>query len=366
MDIWIGTWNLNDKAPKEASDIQGLREWIPKVFKNLDGAIPQLIVVGVQELEITERGNWEALLKSDIVPQHFTLIASQYLWNIGVLVFASSEASKLITDTATDFVGTGKFSILGNKGCCAAFIRTKLGDLAFLSCHLQHGEKKSNLIRRFESCKEVHSELQSYFDQLQNGSIFLLGDLNYRLDGERDEVMQLVSSREWKKLFPADQLTSASNQYSVLNRPSLNSSSMDISYAEIGQVTFPVTYKYSIGKSLSSCGDSGDYATVFSKKRLPAWTDRILTEKKTSNSVQCLMYKSEDSVCCSDHKPVSAWIKLAMQGAASARKLQRRSGISFLLQTTQKFIIKNPLIASGFVVVCALALRLTLWKLSIK
>eukprot|EP00475_Leptophrys_vorax_P034700 TRINITY_DN5635_c0_g1_i1.p1 TRINITY_DN5635_c0_g1~~TRINITY_DN5635_c0_g1_i1.p1 ORF type:complete len:365 (-),score=88.12 TRINITY_DN5635_c0_g1_i1:73-1167(-) len=358
MDLWIGTWNLNDKPPRESP---GLSDWIPHDFKNT--AKPAMIIIGVQELGISERSNWEKLVQS-IVPEAFSPVNHRYMQPIGVFVFANLAAKELITDHTTDYVGTGLYSIMGNKGCCASFIRTKLGDLLFLSCHLRHGAERAHLKRRFQSSREIHFELLEYFKQLRSSpAIFLFGDLNYRVEGA---ALTLVEKKDWQGLFKFDQLTDSKNPYSVLFNASLKTKDLNIVYQEVETVSFPVTYKYNIGGSLASAEIDGDVLGVFATKRFPSWTDRILVEKDTAKAVKCLIYKSEDSVCSSDHKPVSAWIKWTPQSPDSVAAnfpIVRRSTFSWILTISHKFLTNNALLSSGFVVLCAMILKVVWWKL---
>lgn len=89
---------------------------------------------------------------------------------------------------------------------------------------------------------------------------------------------------------------------------------------------FKPTYKFDIN---SDVYDSG------SKKRIPAWTDRIL---HTEAGITCLAYDSVMSLSTSDHKPIYASFKIDVQlnpeeiddtpqisGDASAVALSRKS-----------------------------------------
>ena len=74
-------------------------------------------------------------------------------------------------------------------------------------------------------------------------------------------------------------------------------------YYTEGPLHFKPTYKYDVGKNI--------YDTS-SKGRIPSWTDRILYIPK-KGVVECIAYNSVDSITTSDHRPVYASFRLALQ-----------------------------------------------------
>lgn len=85
--------------------------------------------------------------------------------------------------------------------------------------------------------------------------IFWVGDFNYRVDMQKEEVKQLISTQNWSALMQSEQLMqqrAAGHVFQGFNE---------------GPIMFPPTYKYDTF--------SDDYDTS-EKCRTPAWTDRIL------------------------------------------------------------------------------------------
>ncbi|CAJ0967916.1 unnamed protein product [Ranitomeya imitator] len=129
--------------------------------------------------------------------------------------------------------------------------------------------------------------------------VFWFGDLNFRIDDlDLYFVKSAVQGNKLSLLWEKDQLNMAKCCEHVLS-----------GFME-GPLTFPPTYKYDVGTNI--------YDTS-SKKRKPAWTDRILWKMKnpisqsdTSSSVSAglsatlLSYGSHMQYTESDHKPVSA------------------------------------------------------------
>jgi phosphatidylinositol-bisphosphatase len=114
-----------------------------------------------------------------------------------------------------------------------------------------------------------------------------MGDLNFRLDGERERIVSLTTSSAGAPTFNPvaltfDQLSALMHHGSVFN-----------GFAE-APIKFPPTYKYDPGTS------SWDAV----KLRNPSYTDRILFKSKARTDVKCLRYDSVQSFESSDHKPV--------------------------------------------------------------
>lgn len=69
-----------------------------------------------------------------------------------------------------------------------------------------------------------------------------------------------------------------------------------LNYFSEGDIEFMPTYKFDRGT---------DFYDTSSKKRVPAWTDRILFNCKRDH-IRLIEYTSVPSVTLSDHKPVYA------------------------------------------------------------
>jgi len=113
--------------------------------------------------------------------------------------------------------------------------------------------------------------------------VVFMGDLNYRIYGTRQTVDELLARNMYETLANNDQLKTSMNQGLVLNHftePPLH---------------FRPTYKLDI--------DTDTYDTS-SKKRIPAWADRILFVQR--EGLECVAYNSDTTLKTSDHRPVYA------------------------------------------------------------
>lgn len=118
-------------------------------------------------------------------------------------------------------------------------------------------------------------------------AVVIMGDLNYRIRGNRALLDELLSLNIIDQLKKNDQLKW----------------SMDMGYVFKGykehNILFRPTYKFDKGRDTY---DSGP------KKRIPGWTDRILYS--TPSAIECHSYNSETNVRTSDHRPVYATFAL--------------------------------------------------------
>lgn len=125
---------------------------------------------------------------------------------------------------------------------------------------------------------EKYNPLPHAFDH-----VIWAGDLNFRINGTREVVDSLLSHHRHDVLIAYDQMNMLLQ--------------FETAFAgfEEGPLTFRPTYKFDKGT---------DTYDTSPKRRIPAWTDRILY--KSSPSIELLSYSSSTSVRTSDHRPVYA------------------------------------------------------------
>ena len=132
-------------------------------------------------------------------------------------------------------------------------------------------------------------------EKLQGGSLDLaesadrvifMGDMNYRIRGNRTAVDNLLKLNMHEVMLSNDQL-----QWSRDN------GHLPVEYVE-APLNFRPTYKFDFG---SDVYDSDK------KQRIPSWTDRVLYIPK---GLTCTAYNSDNSLKTSDHRPVYASFKV--------------------------------------------------------
>ena len=166
-----------------------------------------LYVLGLQEVvdlnaarttlftDSTPIEKWNTAL-SESLPEGYELVVAEQLSGILLLIYASPEAARSITNVSSTTVGTGLLGYMGNKGGIAA--RLVMGEatrIVFVNSHLASGTEAWHLERRCWDYNQIVTRTQ--FDPISNSVMFedesgkigdedfafWLGDLNFRLEG---------------------------------------------------------------------------------------------------------------------------------------------------------------------------------------
>ncbi|KAI0159891.1 DNase I-like protein [Hypoxylon sp. FL1284] len=150
---------------------------------------------------------WQDALEAAL-PSGYTLVASEQLVGLLLLIYASPEVAETISNESTMSVGTGIYGLLGywgNKGGITS--RIVLGEttrLAFTNCHLASGHDQASLDRRCWDYNRIKA--QSKFAPINTGGVsedegdklgdedfaFWFGDLNFRVDGLPGEDIRRI------------------------------------------------------------------------------------------------------------------------------------------------------------------------------
>jgi len=128
--------------------------------------------------------------------------------------------------------------------------------------------------------------------------VFWCGDLNYRIDKTREEVMEICNQNRHEELLPFDQLN--------IERDSGN---VFFGFSE-GHISFKPTYKF----------DNHQPHNYYSEERnrVPAWCDRILwTSWDTyQDEIEQVEYNATYDVITSDHVPVYSTFRIRTDRAS--------------------------------------------------
>ena len=141
-------------------------------------------------------------------------------------------------------------------------------------------------------------DLEPYTGMNQYDLVIFSGDLNYRINMEKEEVKKLIDNNDFETLLEKDQL------YCAINKKEID---LDDFYE--GKINFMPTYKFQDGTN------EYDYT-----ERVPGWTDRILYRANNLNDIILCKYSSITDVKTSDHKPVYAIFKLNFNHEKNKKK----------------------------------------------
>ncbi|XP_053556533.1 phosphatidylinositol 4,5-bisphosphate 5-phosphatase A [Bombina bombina] len=309
--IYIITWNVGCAVPP--TDLTSL------LCLNAGDGKTDMFVIGLQEVNsmINKRlkdalftDQWSDVFMDVLSPFSYVLVSSVRMQGCLLLVFAKYFHLPFLRDIQTDCTRTGLGGYWGNKGGVSIRLSLFGHMVCFLNCHLPaHMENSDQRVDSFESILQ----LQQFQGPLANGVldhdlVFWFGDLNFRIeDLDLHFVKSAIQGNKLSLLWEKDQLNIAKCYEPVLS-----------GFME-GSLTFTPTYKYDVGTNTFDTS---------SKKRKPAWTDRILwkmkhpmlrnpvggpgpiSSKSEELSVTLLSYGSHMQYTESDHKPVSSIFSL--------------------------------------------------------
>lgn len=300
--VRLVTWNLMSSLPSSVQEVQ--KKLLPKKKFHM-------YVIGTEECERsiaqsainTNKDKWEQFLKEALGPD-YSAIRSHTLQATHLIVFLHRALLPLVSDIRSSAVATGVANTLGNKGGIG--IRLKLGNSRFLFVNAHLAANQNAVAARNTQFHKIERELSNNFsmieeaetdeaDNMQNSAnkkpktanytdisdrTFFMGDLNYRIRGNREIVQKLIELRMMEVLIKNDQLRWSMEQRLLPD------------YFTEGNISFQPTYKYDVN---SDVYDSGP------KRRTPGWTDRILF---IPNGIENLVYGAVQDLRVSDHRPV--------------------------------------------------------------
>ncbi|KAJ7740624.1 Endonuclease/exonuclease/phosphatase [Mycena metata] len=237
----------------------------------------------------------------------YTVIHTESLVGLFTCVFVKNTERMAIKDNVITSLKRGMGGRYGNKGGIITRLVIEDSSICFINCHLaagQHATRARNadiaaMLEERSLLPESENEPLAYVGggdgqmALDHEIVFINGDMNYRIDQRRDNIISTVRSNEFETLLAHDQL---------LKEIKYNRGCRLRGFME-GPLTFPPTYKYD---RHSTEYDSSE------KARAPAWCDRVLWRTRLPNRVQQLHYQRYE-VNVSDHRPVSAAFKLTVK-----------------------------------------------------
>jgi len=206
----------------------------------------------------------------------YNFVASKHLVGISLFLLVREELFDAVSDVRDSSIGVGVMGVMGNKG--GVGIRLNLYDtsLCFIGSHLSANKKeiqaRNNDYKaimdglRFPQIQQVSKtrtwrEVQRLgckdLSIMDHAQVFWIGDLNYRINDNIDNILTRISSGDLGALSAVDQLNVERSAGRVFTG------------FEEGLITFNPTYKYQAGTDMYECRPD-------KKKREPAWCDRVL------------------------------------------------------------------------------------------
>ena len=245
LRVWTGTWNLGNRAPPARMD-----GWLPAPSDGFD-----VVVVAAQECGYAgDRGgaDWFERVRAHLGPA-YAILGEHSLRHIRMVVAVRGTLAPSTRLARLEAHGAGLLRLYGNKGAVGCTLWVGPTSLCFVGAHL--AAHAHHLARRHEDLRQLLAGLRLGVGtadlQAEVHHLFLLGDLNYRLQrhptlegalpkkdsAHHAEVLAGIERREWPSLLQSDQLRAA------VRAGFLNG------FAE-GPPLFAPTFKLVVGRSL--------------------------------------------------------------------------------------------------------------------
>ena len=288
LRVRIITWNVGNAPPSSLTPL-------------LAEANEQLIVFGVQECV------WEAkyssksfgqLIDKQLGDHYYHLETANIMGDdqslerfdptktggLRLFIYAQRHLRKHIKKVKIHRENTGAASIWHNKGGVGISLRLFKCKLMFVNSHL--AAHRENIKDRDHDAEEIaqsfSTDKTSFIHRYDY--CFWMGDLNYRLDLPREEVLPLIADEKWLQLQAMDQL----------NRQRRDLPGYVLSDFEELPTNFAPTFKRN--------RDGPGYEST--KMRVPSWCDRVLYRVRPGRSIKPSGYGVVEEVVSSDHRPV--------------------------------------------------------------
>lgn len=303
LALFLTTFNVGNSQPPDS-----LSPWLGRALE------ADVVAIGAQECsyavseeaeegEVTAVGvgaaaaagvgsakeHWHSLLQRHFPEAEFECVAMISAWDRCLTLFVKRKLLSVVSRVRQDTANVGLGGVAGNKGAIGVRFSVYETDFVVVNSHLAAHHKEVN--RRNEDFASIAGGLRGLRDHPEVDVLssavhhtFWMGDLNYRINLERDKVLQLVAEKNWTLLQEADQLL----QEMAAGRAFQGFSE--------GKTDFAPTYRYEHG--------SRNYSAV--KLRVPSYCDRILFRSLPGCKVDLLDYRPCDDITTSDHSPVAA------------------------------------------------------------
>eukprot|EP00158_Paraphelidium_tribonemae_P007024 Partr_v1_DN28077_c0_g1_i1_m57693 putative Synaptojanin len=349
ISLLICSWNVDASKPEHllqrADDSYFIDKWVTTVPEGAD-----IIAFGLQEIidleskSVAAKGLWkkratggsqqqqldnasrvkawhERLSRAlkDNFKHNYRMVESRNMVGIFACVFVREQLFNRLSHCETFSIETGMGGTYGNKGAVLIRMCLDSSSFCFIVTHLPAHQNKVSK-RNVDALTIIKSTGFSEFDPdshsrymfvrggdgsqvLDHENIFFFGDLNYRIDLDRQLCIDLIQKDDIAALIAADQLR---------KQRQMPNSTCILRLFQEAPIAFVPTYKYDPG---SDVFDSSE------KKRSPAFCDRVLFRDSVEQTSSCYVNRGHRpntrarivpsiykrfECRLSDHRPIAA------------------------------------------------------------
>ncbi|XP_953626.1 inositol phosphatase, putative [Theileria annulata] len=299
LKVWFGSWNIGAHVV-EVDD--NLINWIELdtlqcdlyVFSFQEFVELNFINIATGKRDENKENEFERLIENVFeiaTDEKYYKVSSIAMTGLYLVIYAKLSLKPHIKELLNTNVKTGLNLNIGNKGCVG--IRFKIYDhhMSFLNLHLNFG-KNLNISRIDLIDYVLKNSFKDHNISVLEDDLFVLGgDFNFRIQLDKDVVINHLKRLEFAKLFQYDEF----NMSKMIGIPVLQ-------YLNEPKIQFLPTYKYKDGTKF------------YTTKRSPAWCDRIIYGGKLNQKqkVHVLNYKRNDNLimCSSTSSSSTSSLKL--------------------------------------------------------
>ncbi|KAJ3090097.1 inositol polyphosphate 5-phosphatase [Quaeritorhiza haematococci] len=251
LRVFIGTWNMNGQTP-----IQELEHFLSG--RHLPDGVPcHIVVVGSQECQrsiersivFPSKEEWERGL-ANVLCGEYSMVRTEVMAAMHVAVFVKRAYKHRVKAIDSSRIATGIGNVIGNKGAVAVAMQFDDASILFVNSHFtahqrRVAERNNDFKRINEEMKlasfggngNVNSSDGSIATRLMDryDYVFWFGDMNYRVDGTRASVEEMIVTNRLQDLLAKDQLQNEMKKGNVF--PGFSEA----------PIAFLPTYKFDVG-----------------------------------------------------------------------------------------------------------------------
>jgi hypothetical protein len=283
LQVFTGTWNLGDTAP--------VHEQISQLFEK---DIYDIIAVGVQECKYKPapgyanvEEDWFGTLEKIAGSNYFVVSSASLRDSIRLIVLAKNDHKSNIRNAESAIYSTS-VPVFWRKGGVGVSFMYDSTSVCFINCHM--AAHQNEILARNTDAVLISKNLKlgnkNYDVTHQFHHTFWIGDLNYRINLTKDEVVQYLDKKDYDGLYQRDQFRTEQEKGKVL-----------VNFKE-GKIAFRPTFKF----------DRGTLTYSVTVARIPSWCDRVLYQSLDglAQNLAQSEYSCVESILSSDHIPVRA------------------------------------------------------------
>ena len=250
IKITFFTWNVEQKLPEQ---------WTSKEISFIFAKNSDIVYIALEEIDFSAHAIifgdsnrcecWHKVLSDAASWYDYEPLGEEQLGGVFVIAFKRKDTQFTIKYQNLFSMRLGVNGLTANKSAVVSHLIVDNSHFAVIGAHLEaHTESLSIRNEQFKS-------ILKKIDDKQMDYIIIFGDLNYRIDNQFQETVDLIKEKKIDELKKFDQLKQVQESDEIIGQ-----------FYE-SEINFNPTFKFD------------DYSNIYDsspKHRTPSWTDRVL------------------------------------------------------------------------------------------